>query len=87
MVDTLSTLTAEAKTFYELQMLWRARKSQVFYQWGKKTDIPRNGGNQVSWRRLEALSLATTAITEGINPVETAMSITQVTATVAQYGN
>lgn len=87
MTDTLSTLTVEAKQFYERNLLYRARQSQVFYKFGLKTELPANSGNSVSWRRFEALSLATTALTEAITPTSTPLSISEVTATVNEYGN
>lgn len=85
--SALGNLSAERKQFYDRSMLSRARASQVFYPFSFMTAIPKQGGNSVSWRRLEAFSLATTAITEGVAPASAGMSVTEVTATVSQYGN
>lgn len=86
-LNSLGSLTAEAKQYYDRRMLFRAKKAQVFYPFSYLDAIPMHGGNQVSWRRLEAFSLATTPITEGVAPASTGMSVTEVTATVSQYGN
>ncbi|MBY0403473.1 MAG: N4-gp56 family major capsid protein, partial [Cyanobacteria bacterium] len=87
MVDTLSTLSAEAKTFYRTDLLYRARQAQIFYDYGLRTPLPGNSGNTVSWRRFNALALATTALTESVTPSGTGLSLNEVTATVNQYGN
>lgn len=86
-MDTLSTLTPEAKQFYERNLLFRARQAQIFYDLASLTNMPKNGGNQVSWRRFNALSLATSALTEGVTPTASALNMTEVTGTVNQYGN
>jgi N4-gp56 family major capsid protein len=87
MVDTLATITAEAKQFYERNLLFRARQAQAFYRFGVKTPLPENGGNSVSWRRFNALSLATTNLTEGTTPSSASLSVSEVAATVLEYGN
>lgn len=86
-LNTLGSLSAEEKQYYDRVMLYRARKQQVFYPFAKLTDIPQHGGYQVSYRRLEAFGLATTALTPGVAPASAGMSITEVLATVSQYGN
>lgn len=88
MTDTLSTLSQqEAKTFYEKRLLYRARQAQVFWNFATKTPLPKNGGNTVSWRRFNALSLATSALTEAVTPPNVPLSVSELTATVQPYGN
>lgn len=86
MVDTLSTLSAEAQTFFDRDLLHRAKASQVFYDAGQKRNLLKRQGNSISWRRFNALTAATTPLTEGTTPSATSLSLTEVTATVAQYG-
>jgi len=86
MVDTLSTLTQEAKQFYDRLLLDRAEVAQVFYEAGQMRNLPRNQGNQISWRRFDSLSVNTSTLSEGVTPSATSISMTEVTATVAQYG-
>lgn len=86
MVDTLSTLSVEAKEYYDLDLLYRAQAAQVMYQGGQKRNVGKNKGNSISWRRFNSLSVATTALTEGTTPSATSLSTTEVTATIAQYG-
>ena len=87
MTNTLQTLTAEAKQYYEKEMLLRAQISQVFYPLAKKSPLPMNSGNSISFRRLNAFALATTPLAEGQNPNEVPASISEITCTLNEYGN
>ena len=86
MVDTLSTLSYEAANFYDRDLLYRAQAAQVFYDAGQKKNLRKNDGNTIRWRRFNALTVSTTALTEGVTPASTALSQSEVTATLAQYG-
>jgi N4-gp56 family major capsid protein len=86
MVDTLSTLTTQAKQFYDRLLLYRAQQAQCFYDAGQKRNLPGRQGNQISWRRFNALTPSVATLTEGVTPVSSSISITEVTATVSQYG-
>jgi N4-gp56 family major capsid protein len=87
MTNTLSTLSAEAKQYYDRLMLERALPILAMYKAAQQRNIPPNSGNQVSYRRLNTLTAATTPLTEGVTPSKTALSITEITGTVQQYGN
>ena len=87
MPDTLGSLPAEAKQFYERNLLYRARQAQTFYKFGMKTQLRENSGNSVSWRRFNALGMATTPLSEGVTPTASALSVSEITATVQEYGN
>jgi len=57
-------------------------------RYGQVKDIPQNSGSStIKFRRYGNLSAATTALTEGVTPAGSAMSVTDITATVAQYGD
>lgn len=84
---TLGNITAEAKQFYQTDLLYHTRSAQVFYQYGKKTSLPLNMGNSVSWRRFEQMATASTALTEGVPPSASTFTVSEVTATVSPYGN
>lgn len=86
MVDTLTTQPLEQANIYDRELLYRARQAQVFYDAGQKKNIRRNDGNTIRWRRFNSLGVNTNTLTEGVTPTSTALSLTEVTATVAQYG-
>lgn len=87
MTDTLSTLTAEAKSYYDRKLLERALPVLGMSKGGQARNIKKNSGNAVEYRRFNTLSTATTALTEAVTPVPSSLSITTVTGTAAQYGN
>lgn len=79
-------LTAEARTTYARALIMRARPMFVHAGHGKKASIPRNGGNNLQWRRLEARVGITTALTEGTPGAITQITFISVTGTLDQYG-
>jgi N4-gp56 family major capsid protein len=59
----------------------------VHGKWGQTRDIPRNSTDNIRFRRYSLLSAATTPLVEGVTPSLATLSITNVDATVQQYGN
>jgi N4-gp56 family major capsid protein len=57
-----------------------------FYQFGQKRTIPKNMGKTVNWTRYTRLAGATTALTEAVNPCQTSLTASTISATVAEYG-
>lgn len=68
-------------------MLTKARPLLVHGKWGQVRDIPRNNTDNIRFRRYSLLSAATTPLVEGVTPSLASLSITNVDATVQQYGN
>lgn len=85
-MDTLTTLSLEAANFYDRNLLYRAKQAQIFYKAGQAKNLRKNDGNVIRWRRFNALTPNTNTLSEGITPTATALSMSEVTATVAQYG-
>ncbi len=79
-------LTNEHKLFNDKLLLMRAVPNLVHNQFGIKKNIPRRGGKSIGVRRLETISATTTAFTEGSFPAETQITISEVQATLQQYG-
>jgi len=86
-VNTIASLTAENKTFYEKTLLSRLVPNLVYAKYGQHKPIPKNEGDTINFRRFNSYSAATTPLTEGNTPSGQTMSITTVTATVQQYGD
>lgn len=86
MASTTSGLSNLMSTFYDKVFLERA-KAELRYDFGatvKKASL--NQGKSIIFNRLTPLALITAALTEATNPAEVAMTSTQVTATLAEYG-
>lgn len=85
-VQTYGSLSALQRTAYEKITLQRALPKLLMFKDGLKGSVPKNSGLTVQWRAWAAMALATTALTEGTPPADTALSVSTVTATVLQYG-
>ncbi len=83
----LEALSDEMKTYYEKRLIDNAEPNLVHDQFGDKYSIPANGGKTIEFRRYSPLPKATTAITEGVTPDGSNLTVSAVTQTVAQYGN
>lgn len=84
---TLNQVPAAINNWYDRVMLRKAVPLFVHTMWAQVRDIPRGQTLAIKFRRYTLLSAATTALTEGTTPSGSQLSITNVTATVAQYGD
>lgn len=87
MATTTTSVVANAQAFYNRTMLERAQPADVHGRFGQVRPVPKNGGNQAKFRRYSQLAAATTALTEGVTPAGSSLSVTDITATLAQYGD
>jgi N4-gp56 family major capsid protein len=86
-VTTDSGLSGEMKTFYSDYLIDMAEPYLVHDQFGQKHPIPKNGGKTIEFRKYSPFAKALTPITEGVTPDGHKLSVTNLTATVAQYGD
>lgn len=85
---TRTQIPAEVNVFYDKTLLMRAVPAFIHARWAQVRDIPRKAGtNTIKFRRYGNLSAATTALSEGVTPTGSSLSVTDITATVAQYGD
>jgi N4-gp56 family major capsid protein len=75
------------KTFYDMSLIDEAGPNLVHDQFGQKRPIPANGGKTVQFRRFSPLPKATTPLTEGVTPNGNQLDVSEITATVSQYGD
>ena len=85
---TRTQISAEVDAVYQRTLLLRAVANFVYTKWAQIRDIGRGAGtNQVRFRRYGNLTAATTALTEGVTPAGSQLSITNITASTSQYGD
>lgn len=82
-----SGLTAEMKTYYSDYLIDNAEAKLVHDQFGQKHPIPANGGKIIEFRKYSPLAKSLTPITEGVTPDGKKLTVSTLTATVAQYGD
>ncbi|MFH1559017.1 MAG: N4-gp56 family major capsid protein [Patescibacteria group bacterium] len=87
-ITTKTQIANEMDAFYDRNLLFRATPQLVHTLWAQIRDIPRKAGTDtIRFRRYGNLAAATTPLTEGITPDGKQLSVTNITATVAQYGD
>ena len=84
--NTTTGLSAEMKTYYSDYLIDNAVPNLVHDQFGQKHPIPANGGKTINFRKFVPFSKASKPLTEGVTPAGGSLSVTDVTAEVAQYG-
>lgn len=87
MNTTTAQITAAVNNWYSPVLLVRVNPAFVHGRWAQVRDLPANAGETAKFRRYGNLTAATTALTEGVTPPGSQLSITDITATPAQYGD
>lgn len=84
---TSTSLITPLQVYYDKVFLDRA-KIELRHDFGAQTkSVPMHGGTVVRFTRFSPLALITSALSEATNPAEVAMTATNVSATIADYGN
>ena len=81
-----STFAADAATYIAQKTLSIALKRLAVYQLAAKVPMPKNNSRTFQYTRYERLALPQTALTEGVTPADTNMTISTVQAVMAQWG-
>jgi len=84
--NTTTALSAEMGKFYDKLLIERTKPNLVYADYGQKRNIPAGNGKTASFRKYSSLAPASTALTEGTLPAVTALTVTELTASVSQYG-
>lgn len=84
---TLTEVGNAVNNFYDRKLLKAARPLLLHTNWAQVRDIPRNNSLVIKFRRYSLLAANTTALTEGVTPSGVQLAVTDVTGTVAQYGD
>ncbi len=87
MASAASSLITPVQVYYDKVFLDRA-KIELRHDFGAQVkNLPTNSGAVIRWTRFSPLAAITSALSEATNPAEVAMTATQVSATLAEYGN
>lgn len=80
-------LSPQMKEFYDRHLLRFASPKLVHAEFGQKKPIPKNNGKTIEFRKFSPLPKALVPLTEGVTPRGNRLNVTEVTATVEQYGD
>lgn len=84
---TLTQLPPEIQGFYDRNLLERAEALLMHDRFGQMRSLPKNNGRRTNFRRYSNLAVATTPLTEGVTPSGSQLAVTDLNATIAQYGD
>jgi N4-gp56 family major capsid protein len=84
---TAGVIQPALQAYYDRNLLDRAIPADVHGRFGQVRPIKTRSGNQIKFRRYEALPAATTPLVEGVTPSGSQITTTDVTATLGQYGD
>jgi len=85
--QTYAGITAEQRSYYVRNLLMRYTPNLTLAKYSQKDTVARRKGMTVNWRKFASLGAATTALTEGVTPAGSALSVSAITANMAQYGD
>lgn len=85
-MNTSGNLSQEVSTFYEKVFLERAQYELVLGEGAQKRTHPTGEGRTVNFTRYVPLTIITTPIGEGSNPVACAITASTVSMTLSEYG-
>lgn len=86
-VTTQESLSPEMKTYYDMTLIDYAQANLVHGQFAQKKPIPKGSGKTIEFRKFAPLAKATTPLVEGVTPQGKSLTVTDITATVEQYGD
>lgn len=86
-VTSTSQVGSAVGVYYDKLLLARAKPEQIHSMFAQQRNIPSKNSDVIKFRRYTNLAVATTALTEGVTPSGHALSVTDMTATVEQYGS
>jgi N4-gp56 family major capsid protein len=79
-------ISPRTAAYAEKELLKRGIPYLVLEKFGQAKSLPSNSTKVEKFRRYNALSNTPVTITEGITPASQALTVTDVTATLQQYG-
>jgi len=80
-------LSVTMKTFYDRVLLERTLPVLIHDKFAQVKTIPQHAGKVVEFRKFAGLPTATTPLVEGVPPTLKDITMTAVTATIAQYAD
>lgn len=85
--NTYGDISPRTAAFVQRDLLERAMQEQNIERYGQTKVLPQRSTKSMTFRRYEALALADTPLVEGVTPSGQALTYTDVTANLDQYGD
>jgi N4-gp56 family major capsid protein len=86
-MNTYGDISPRTAAYVAVDLLKRGIPYLCLEKWGQAKPIPQKNTKTITFRRYNSLAAATTPLTEGVTPVGKTLTKTDVSATLAQYGD
>jgi N4-gp56 family major capsid protein len=86
-VTSTSNVPSGVEVYYDKLLLARAEYELIYSKYGQERNLPSENSDSIKFRRYANLATATTALTEGVTPQGSSLSVTDIVAKVSQYGD
>ena len=86
-MTAVAQVSHTVNNFYDRKLLKKAKPLLLHTKWAQVRDLPKGSTSTIKFRRYSLLSAATTPLSEGVTPTGSQLSVTDITATVLQYGD
>ncbi|MGI6168253.1 MAG: N4-gp56 family major capsid protein [Christensenellales bacterium] len=83
---TTGGMSPTMQTYYDKKLLINARPNLVYQQYGQAIVLPKNSGKTIQFRKWTPFAALTTALNEGVVPDGQSLEMSEVSATIDQYG-
>lgn len=80
-------ISPRTAAYAEKELLKRGLPYLILEKFGQSKPLPGNNSKVMKFRRYNALDSTPTALTEGVTPTAQSLTVTDVTATLTQYGS
>lgn len=80
-------ISPRTAAYAEKELLKRGLPFLVLEKFGQAKSLPESSTKVIKFRRYNALPTTPTTLTEGVTPGGQTLAVTDVTATLAQYGS
>lgn len=87
MATTYGDISPRTAAYAEKELLKRGLPFLVLEKFGQAKPLPENSTKVMKFRRYNALPNTPQALTEGVTPAGQSLTVTDVTATLTQYGD
>lgn len=86
-ITTTSDIPSNLQGFYDRALLENASMALLYDKFGQTRPLPKNSGTRINFRRYGKLAVNLTPLGDGVTPTGKKLSVTDIYATIKQYGD
>ena len=87
LITTTSDIPINLQGFYDRALLENAKPALLYDRFGQTRPLPKNKGDRINFRRYGKLAVNLNPLAEGTTPTGKKLSVTDLYATIKQYGD